>query len=96
LPTRALQPLESSILVPAIRVDFGDLVGPRIGKALCQPGECGVCFRDSFLAPAGECHDVEPGILGRIVLRSGYGLIKLALEEEGETETGMGPWRRRI
>ena len=34
LPARALEPLEGPILLPAIRVDLGDLVSRRIGKGL--------------------------------------------------------------
>jgi hypothetical protein len=34
LPARALQPFESSVLVPAIRMNFGDLVSGYIGKGV--------------------------------------------------------------
>src|SRR4029450_3565107 len=39
LPARSLQPFERSVLVPSIRVDFGDEVGGRIGEALGYSGE---------------------------------------------------------
>ena len=53
---RALEPLESSILVPAIRVNFGDLVGRRIGKAISQLGESGVRFGESGSELSGYEH----------------------------------------
>ena len=42
LPARTLQPFESLILVPAIRVNLGDLVCRRFGKILGQLRERGV------------------------------------------------------
>ncbi len=89
LTARALEPLESSIFISAICVDFGDLVGCGLGEGFRQPGERGIRFGNSFLAPPGDCHDDELGPFGRLVLRRSHGLFKLALDEEGETQTGI-------
>ena len=84
LPARALQPFESLVLVPAIRVHFGDLVCRGFRKILGQLRERGICLRDFFLAPACACYDEErayspasPSValaayLGRLTPESGH------------------------
>src|SRR6266480_5046414 len=96
LPTRAFQPFESLILVPAIRVHFGDLVCRRFRKIPAQLRKRGVCFRDFFLAPACARHNQKPRPITRVSLRRGCCLLEFALQQIRQPETGVRPGRRWI
>ena len=96
MPARTLQPFESFVLVPAIRVDLGNLVCRRFRKTVGQLCKRGVCLRDFLLAPACARHNQEPRPFACFAFGRCHSFFKFAFEKIGKTETGMRPRRRRI